>query len=135
MQIMWKKDETVAHIVGGCEMLENSDYLDRNNRIASQILVLRSLWKKWIWMIGTIMAAQGGNSFGKWNFLNSMGLQHINIQHRRPDIVLSYQWLPIYLAKIVKLLRLEDWQYSAYPAQQTHNVISHYGYRSTSKGM
>ena len=37
---MWKKNETVAHIVGGCEMLENSDYLNRNNRIASQILVL-----------------------------------------------------------------------------------------------
>ena len=62
---MWKKDETVTHTVGGCEMLENSDYLNRNNRIASQILVLGSLWKKWIRKIGTIMAVQGGNSFGK----------------------------------------------------------------------
>ena len=28
---MWKKDETVAHTVGGCEMLENSDYLNQKS--------------------------------------------------------------------------------------------------------
>jgi len=59
---MWKKDETVAHIVGGCEMLENSDYLNSHNRIASQFLVLGSLWKIWI---SKMVATQGGNSFGK----------------------------------------------------------------------
>ena len=32
-----KKDETVSHIVSGCEMLADSDYLNRHNRIASQI--------------------------------------------------------------------------------------------------
>ena len=58
---MWKKDETVARIVDGCEMLENSDYLNRNNRIASQILVLGSLWKK-----GMDLKDRNNNGSTRW---------------------------------------------------------------------
>ena len=85
-----KKDETVSHILSGCEMLANSDYLNRHNRIASQIhwalcgkygFDRSEQW--WQHKVKTVLENETSKILWDFNIYTDRA-----IHHRRPDIVL-----------------------------------------------